>query len=76
MKSKHFVARFKDSDLGTKKDIANFVRKTDFEDKVKNVNQKVTSNKTKHGEGEKKLIELSENVKVFSTKRYKFPFLR
>ena len=29
-------------------DIANFVKKTDFDDKLKHFNKKVTSNKTKH----------------------------
>ena len=34
--------------LASKIDIANFVRKTDFEDKLKNLNKKATSNKTKN----------------------------
>ena len=34
--------------LGTKSDIANFVDKIDFDDKLKNLNKKVTSNKTQH----------------------------
>ena len=34
--------------LASKSDIANFVKKTDFHDKLKKLNEKVTSNKTKH----------------------------
>ena len=36
------------ANLASKNDIANFIRKTDFNDKLKNLNKKVTSNKTKH----------------------------
>ena len=35
------------ANLASKNDIANFIRKTDFNDKLKNLNKKVTSNKTK-----------------------------
>ena len=41
-----FVARIKQVNLASKSDIANFVNKTDF-DKLKNLNKKFTSNKTK-----------------------------
>ena len=41
--------------------MGNFVKKTDFDDKVKNINRKITSGKTKHVGGEKKLKELSES---------------
>ena len=51
------------------KHIGNFVKKTDFNDKLKHVNRKITSDKTKHVGGEKKLKELSEKVKVLSTNR-------
>ena len=34
--------------ITSEKDIANLVRKTDFDDKLKNLNKKITSNKTKH----------------------------
>ena len=34
--------------LATKSDIGNFVGKTDVDDKLKNLNEKVTSNKAKH----------------------------
>ena len=36
------------ANLASKSDIANFVKKTDFDDKLKNLNKKVTSNKTKN----------------------------
>ena len=34
--------------LASKNDIANFVKKTDFDDKLKDLNKKIISNKTKH----------------------------
>ena len=51
------------------KHIGNFVKKTDFNDKLKHVNRKITSDKTKHVGVEKKLKELSERVKLLSTNR-------
>ena len=44
----NFVARLAQANLSSKSDIANFVKKTDFDDKLKNLNKRVTSNKTKH----------------------------
>ena len=46
--SDRFVARLAQANLASKNDIANFVKKTDFDEKLKNLNKKVTSNKTKH----------------------------
>ena len=34
--------------LASKSDIANFVKETDFNDKLKNLSKKATSNETKH----------------------------
>ena len=47
--SDNFAARLPQAKLATKFDIAYFVKKkTDFDDKPKNLNKKVTSNKRKH----------------------------
>ena len=58
--------------LASKNDIANLVKKkqkkTDFDDKIKNLNQYVTSNKTKHILVENELHELSKKDKAISTK--------
>ena len=43
-------------------------KKTDFDDKLKNLNKNVTSNKTKHVLIKKGLNELLEKVKAISTK--------
>ena len=48
----NFASKLGQANLASKNDIANFVRKTDFEDKLKNLNKKATSNKTKN-----KLVE-------------------
>ena len=41
--------------LASKSDIANFAKKTDLDDKLKDLNKYVTSNKRKHLVGEKEL---------------------
>ena len=44
----NFAARLAQANLVTKSDIANFVYKTDFDNKLKNLSNKVTSYKSKH----------------------------
>ena len=56
--SEHSTARFKQENLAREKDIANFVKKRDFDNRLKNI----ISNKNG-------LIELSKQVKAISTKR-------
>ena len=46
--SENFAARLAQANLASKSDIGNFVKKTDFDDKLKNLNEKVTLNKTKY----------------------------
>ena len=43
-----FAARLAQANLPSNKEISNFVKKTDFDDKPKNLNKKITPNKTKH----------------------------
>ena len=43
-----FAARLAQTNLASKSDISTFVKKTDFDDKLKNLNKNVTSNKTKY----------------------------
>ena len=43
-------------------------KKTDFDDKLKRFNKKVTLNKTRHAEVKNKLDDLSEKNKLISTK--------
>ena len=38
--SENFAARLTQANLSSKNDIANFVKKTDFDDKLKNLNRK------------------------------------
>ena len=44
-----------------KVDIDDFVEKTDFDDRLKNLAIKITSGKTKHLEAKKKLTDLTIN---------------
>ena len=58
--------------LASKTDIADFLNKTDFDDKLNKLNKlnkKVTSNKTKRVLVKNKLDELLKKVKEISTKR-------
>ena len=66
LKSEHFTARLAQASLVSKSDIDNFVKKTHFDDKLKNLNNNVTSNRTKPVENE--LNELSKKVKAISEK--------
>ena len=58
----------KEAKLAAKSDIANFVKEIDFDEKLRNVNKKVTLNKSKHLLVENELNELSEKVKLLLTK--------
>ena len=51
--------------------MANLIIKTDFDDKLKNLNKNLSWNKTKHVLVENELNELSEKVKAISTKGLK-----
>ena len=46
--SENFAERLSRVDLASKNDIVNFLKKTDFDDKLKNLNKKITLNETKH----------------------------
>ena len=48
------------------------VNKSDIDKKLININKKITSNKTKHIEADKKLTDLTKNVAQISEKRYEF----
>ena len=67
--AENFAARLFQVKLALTDDIADLVKETDFDNKLKQINKKVTSNKTKHVLVENKLDELSEKVEVISTKR-------
>ena len=49
-----------------------FLKKTNFDDKLKERNRKFTLNKTKQVLAENELNKLSEKVKILSTKDYIF----
>lgn len=49
-----------------------FLKKTNFDDKLKEINRKFTLNKTKQVLAENELNKLSEKVKILSTKDYIF----
>ena len=49
-----------------------FLKNTNFDDKLKEINRKFTLNKTKQVLVENELNKLSEKVKILSTKDYIF----
>ena len=59
------LARLK---LATKNNIADFVKETDFDCKLKNINEKFTSNKTKRVDVEKKLTGLTKELHNYRKK--------
>ena len=66
--SENFEAWLAQANLATKADIDDFVKQTHFNDKLKNLNKKVTSNKTKHVLVENELDKLSGKFKLIPTK--------
>ena len=63
--SDNFAVILAQAKLAAKADLADFVKKTDFDDKLKNLNKKVTSNKTEHLPVEIELQKLQTFVKSF-----------
>ena len=66
------AARLAQANLVSKSDIANFVTKTDLDDKLKILNQKITSNKTKYAEAEKKITALTNKFEQLSEESHNF----
>ena len=62
--AENFTARLAQANLVSIKDIANFVKKADFDNKLKRRNRNVTSNKNE-------LNELSKKVKSISVVYYR-----
>ena len=46
--AEHFAARLTQANLSSKIDIDSFVKKINFDDKLRNSNEQITSNKIKH----------------------------
>ena len=63
--AENFIARLKPANLASKTMIADFIKKIDFDDKLKYFNKKVNPNKTRHIEVNTKL---EKKLKIISTK--------
>ena len=68
----NFAVRLAQVELATKADIPDFVNLVDFDDNVKNLNKRVTSNKLKHVKAEKKITDLPNIIAQISEKRWFF----
>ena len=66
--AQNFASRLAQANLANISDIANFVKKIDFDDKLKTLNKNVTSNKTKHVIVQNELNKLSEKVRAYQQK--------
>ena len=65
-----FASRLVQANLASKNDIVALVKKTSSNDKLKNSNKKVASNKIKHRGIEKKITDLTNKVAQISEKGY------
>ena len=63
-----FDARLKEANLASKNDIIDFVKKADFDNKLKIINKEFTSNEARHIEVNKKLDYITKEVKSISTR--------
>ena len=66
--SENFPARLAHANLASKTNISNFVKRTDFQDRLKNLNKNVISNEAEQVLVENELNELSKNIELISTK--------
>ena len=62
--AEHFAARLAEANLASKSDIANFVKTTYFDDELKNLIKKMSSNETKHALVENELKNYRHLTKV------------
>ena len=60
-------AKLKQAKLATKDDIADFLKKAYFDDKLKTINKKVTFNKTKNVLVQNELEEQQDSIKKLQT---------
>ena len=63
--AENLAARLAQGNLATESDIGNFVKRTDFDEKPKNLNKKLTSNKTKHLLVQNELKNYKHLIQVF-----------
>ena len=64
--SENFAVSLKQGNLASKSNIADFIK--NFDDKLKHLNKKSSLNKTKHVLVQDQLNNLSEKVRLISTK--------
>ena len=71
----NFAARLKQANIATKADFDDFVENTDFDNKLKDLNENLTSNKTKHVGAKQKLIDLTNKIVQKQQQKKRFGFL-
>ena len=60
--AENFAARLKQANIATKADFDDFVENTDFDNKLKDLNENLTSNKTSHVGAKQKLTDLTNKI--------------
>ena len=68
LKTEKIASRLAQANLARTSEMANFLKKTEFDDKLKKLHRDVTSNKTKHPLFENGLNEQSRKVEAIATK--------
>ena len=68
--AEHLTARVNQANPATKSDIDDFVENTDFDNKLENLNKKVTSNKSEHVEAKKKLTGIRKKLRMYQKKDF------
>ena len=68
----NFAVKLAQAKVTTKDNIVDFIKKTDFDNKLKHINKSLTSNKAKHAEVGKKLADLKNKFIQISEKGYDF----
>ena len=66
--SQKFASRLAQASFGSKNDIVVLIKTTDFDDKLKILSKKVTSNKARHIEVNTKLDDLEKKLKQYQQK--------
>ena len=70
--AENFAVRLAQVNLATKADIADFLSMIDFDDNLKSLNKKVTSNRSKHVKVAKKITDLTNKIVQIPERRQDF----
>ena len=73
--AENFAARLNQANIATKADFDDFVENADFDNKLKDLNENLTSNKTKNVGAKQKLTDLTNKIVQKQQQKKRFGFL-